>query len=627
MVALLAAFGINLYPMPDTVRRGACTEVATPRTVARDVDPGALDEVNDRWSHLGVGTLRRADGATIRFVRNSAIPSQAYQLAVASGRVTITSGDADGAFYGMMTLGQLARRDGGRWVLPCVDIDDAPKLKWRILSDDVSRGPLPTMSYFKERIRTIAAFKMNGYSPYMEHVFKGGRDTLAAPDDGITPDELRELVRYAKRFHVTLIPEQQTYAHMHGTLRIEEYADGAAFPHGFLMFGQERYQSHLDQLIRFEQGVVGPTPFFHIGSDEPSMLGEGTTAEYVQQHGGKGAVFAAHVQYWVKVVAPSRVMLWDDAIEQDPSIMAALPKSAVILNWHYGAEPSYQKYITLIASGGFEQMVAPGASNWNEIYPDVLTAIPNETVFIKEGIKNHVLGLFQTVWHDDGETLYESTWYPVLYAGALAWSGDEKKLTDDAFTEAFFGENLPTTVGGLLELGRLDKMLGRSTNKLSWANPFAPEADALTDEQLKRARLDAEDAIDNFEHVPPLHASTARAMLLAAKRYDALGRRYQIAREIRFYYDHAQKNPNDAVRDLFWCKYWFWEQRDMDEELAKLYEQAWRYESRDGHLASNLERFHLDAQRAIENADAIDRVTYQVYLKTKILPPLNSVIK
>lgn len=128
-------------------------------------------------------------------------------------------------------------------------------------------------------------------------------------------------------------------------------------------------------------------------------------------------------------------------------------------------------------------------------------------------------------------------------------------------------------------------------------------------------------------HVPPLHANSARAMYLAARRFDALGRRYQIASEVRFYYDHAQKNPNDAVRDLFWCKYWFWEMRDMDEAIAPLYDRAWRYESRPGHLASNLERYHLDAQRAIQWADAIDRVTYQNYVKTKTLPPFDDVIK
>ena len=93
--------------------------------------------------------------------------------------------------------------------MPCVRIDDRPALRWRVLSDDVSRGPLPTMRYFEERIRTIAAFKMNGYSPYMEHVFLSPTDPLPAPLDGITPAQLHELAAYAARFHVALIPEQQ----------------------------------------------------------------------------------------------------------------------------------------------------------------------------------------------------------------------------------------------------------------------------------------------------------------------------------------------------------------------------------------------------------------------------------
>ena len=34
-------------------------------------------------------------------------------------------------------------------------------------------------------------------------------DPLPAPLDGITPLQLRELARYAARYHVTFIPEQQ----------------------------------------------------------------------------------------------------------------------------------------------------------------------------------------------------------------------------------------------------------------------------------------------------------------------------------------------------------------------------------------------------------------------------------
>ena len=85
-------------------------------------------------------------------------------------------------------------------------------------------------------------------------------------------------------------------------------------------------------------------------------------------------------------------------------------------------------------------------------------------------------------------------------------------------------------------------------------------------------------------------------MFLAARRYDALARKFQIAEEVRAMYAdavaHAAEPDGPTVRDLFWSRYWMWEMRDAYEDLAPLYARAWSYESRDGHLASNLERYH-----------------------------------
>jgi hypothetical protein len=70
-----------------------------------------------------------------------------------------------------------------------------------------------------------------------------------------------------------------------------------------------------------------------------------------------------------------------------------------------------------------------------------------------------------------------------------------------------------------------------------------------------------------------------------------------------------------------------WELRDSYEGLAPLYERAWKSESRAGHLASNLERYHLAAQRAITDADAIYRATYDGYVRNKTLPSFDTVIR
>jgi hypothetical protein len=48
---------------------------------------------------------------------------------------------------------------------------DWPAMAHRGLSDDWSRGPLPNMDFLKREIRTLAAYKINIFSPYFEHTF------------------------------------------------------------------------------------------------------------------------------------------------------------------------------------------------------------------------------------------------------------------------------------------------------------------------------------------------------------------------------------------------------------------------------------------------------------------------
>ncbi|MGH7709345.1 MAG: glycoside hydrolase family 20 zincin-like fold domain-containing protein [Vulcanimicrobiaceae bacterium] len=643
---------LHLLPRPRSVQTIAgCRGPALtrPTAVTGRVDPGAVELVNERWRALGIPALaagaapRNGLRVSVRIAAGGA--PQSYRLAVGSDAIAVDAADADGAFYALATLAQLPQRTAHGWALPCVRIADAPALRWRILSDDVSRGPLPTMGYFEERIRTIAAFKMNGYSPYMEHVFIDPHRPLAAPLDGITPRQLGELAAYAARFHVALIPEQQSFAHMHGTLRWETYAPLAETPHGYLLSpanaGGLRY---VEELIGDELAVVPHPPFLHIGSDEPAELGVGQSKALVERD-GIAAVYAGHVAALAKFVqsrSGARAMIWDDAIEQHPELLSKLPKSLVIVNWHYGDEPSFESYIRRIAGAGFDQMIAPGDQNWNEIYPDIDRALAGERRFLNEGKTAHVLGLFQTVWHDDGETLYEATWYPVLYAASAAWeNGDlppERYALD--FPQAFFGVDDAGYARDLADLARARTLLrangeSDSSDYLFWADPLDASVLARVTAKLDLAaiRTVAEDAIAHLRRSPPppLHANAAAVMALAARRYDALGRGFQIATEARALYDDARAHADGhddsrLYRDLFETKYLFWERRNTVLALRSLMRHAWAFESRSGHAAAVLERYRIVADRAIGRADAINRATYEDYAQAKRLPSFDAAL-
>ncbi len=603
---------------------------------------GAGELARERWSGLGI-ELRAKMKTPIAIERDATLGRQAYVLHVGPAGVRVRAGDDDGAFYAIVTLAQLEReRAPGSYYLPCADISDAPSLRWRVLSDDVSRGPLPTMHYFHERIRTIASFKMNGYSPYMEHVFADPKNSLPAPLDGITPAQLRELGTYAARFHVAFIPEQQTFAHMHETLKYETYSDLAETPHGYLLTpAREGSEAYAKELITDELLQIPHPPFFHIGSDEPSDLGRGLAKDLVAER-GDGPVYAAHVNAMAAFVlekSGARPMIWDDAISRHPELFAKLPKQLVFVNWHYGTEASYKPYIERIARAGFDQMVAPGALNWNEIYPDLDAALGNIDRFVTEGKAAHVLGLFQTVWHDDGETLFEATWYPVIYAASSGWevSSVDRVRYARAFAHAFFGVSDGRYADDFAALGTCRTLLANSPREYSdylfWADPLAADVQTISSEKLANVRLAAESVMTHLRGTrpPPLHANAAAVMFFAADRYDVLGRDLQIGSETQDYYANARSlsaaNDSYAYRDLNVTKYFFWEIRDAMFALQRLHRDAWEYENRASHEASVLERYRVAADLAIRRADRVSDASIALDRQKKPLPTFDELMR
>jgi hypothetical protein len=495
------------------------------------------------------------------------------------------------------------------------------------------------MAYFEARIRGLAAFKINGYSPYMEAVFADPAHPMVAFPERLTAAELRHLAAYARRFHVTLIPEQQTFAHMHESLKFEELAPLAELPHGYLLAESDPgTYAYLAPMIRAELAAAGPgVPFFHIGADEPLDLGRGRTPRTPQ-------VFADHVTRVAAMLGPSgpAPMIWDDAVQADPSILPLVPRNTVIVAFHYGAEPSFAKYIATIAASGHDLMVSPGANNWNQIYADLSTAYANEAQFLADAKAGaHVIGMFETVWHDDGESLYEATWAPVAFAAASAWQAlpVDRASWHRTFASAFFGpRDAPRYARDLDDLEAMADALRSPPESdppdyLFWSDPFDPRMQARMQAfDLAGIRRKAEDVMEHLAVAePPLHAQAARVMRLAALRYDVLGRRYQIGREARASYDdaraHAAAHDDGIVyRGLNIAKYLCWELRDEMTALAPLYAAAWNAESRPAGRDRVLVRYARAAQIAVGEADALYAAAREDYLRGGTLPPFDEAI-
>ena len=193
-------------------------------------------------------------------------------------QATIVAPSGAGIFYGVQTFKQLLPLPGAARELPTGTVRDWPAMRYRGIQDDLSRGPVPTLEFQKHQVRVFAAFKANIYSPYFEHTLLYPNQPMAAPPGGaLTPAEAKELVAYARQYHVTILPEQEAFGHLHHVLKYDLYQDVAETPHGHVLAPGQAATLPLikDWFTQIAQEF--PSPFIHIGADETWDLGAGRT--------------------------------------------------------------------------------------------------------------------------------------------------------------------------------------------------------------------------------------------------------------------------------------------------------------------------------------------------------------
>jgi hypothetical protein len=237
-------------------------------------------------------------------LKADSIGDQGYLLFSDNAHLIVAANTGQGLFYGVQTLRQLLREDGGELICPAVAIRDWPSMEWRGVQDDISRGPIPTEDYMKRQIRTLAAYKVNLFALYMEHVFDFASQPLVAPKEAaLTPQEINALVDYAKALYVTILPEQQTFGHLHHMLKYEIYSDVAERPHGHVLTPTKEQSYDIIKAMYSDLVPLFPGPFLHVGGDETFELGHGQTAARAADV-GLGRVYLEHLQKVSGILQP-----------------------------------------------------------------------------------------------------------------------------------------------------------------------------------------------------------------------------------------------------------------------------------------------------------------------------------
>ncbi len=193
----------------------------------------------------------RALLASTHLTFDPAMHDEGYVILSRRHGLAVIAETGAGLFYGAQTVKQLVLGNSKEAVLQTATIRDWPALPHRGLDDDLSRGPVPTLEFQKRQVRTLAAYKLNIYSPYFEHTLAYSASPLVAPPGGsISAADVAELLRYAAQYHVTVVPEQEAFGHLHHVLKYEQFSSLAETSHG------PRALARPARLARAYQGLV-----------------------------------------------------------------------------------------------------------------------------------------------------------------------------------------------------------------------------------------------------------------------------------------------------------------------------------------------------------------------------------
>jgi hexosaminidase len=425
----------------------------------------------------------RAANNTIHLAINPRLANdEAYKLTVVRNGIRIEAKTPQGTFYAMQTVRQLLppqiesneKIANVKWTVPCVEIEDAPSFKYRGLHLDVCRhffGKEDVMRY----IDLLAYHKMNTFHwhltedqgwrieikkyPRLTTVgAKRDREIIGMKDEGntnrrwvwqlinhdgfFTQDDVREVLAYAEKRFVTVIPEIEMPGH--AVAALAAYPEFSCTGGPFYVEGRWGVLDDIfctrDTVFQFLEDILTevielfPSKYIHIGGDEApkkrwkrchacqmKIQKEGLANEYELQSyfikriekfvNSKGRKIIGWDEIFEGGLAPNAtVMAWRNESHAVAAAKAGhdviiTPNSHFYLD-HYQADPATQPY----SIGGFSPIEK--VYNYNPV-PKELTAAEAK----------HILGVQGNVWAEYIHTFDHALYMAYPRAAAIAEIG------------------------------------------------------------------------------------------------------------------------------------------------------------------------------------------------------------
>ncbi|CAM3995427.1 family 20 glycosylhydrolase [Flavobacterium antarcticum] len=302
-----------LIPMPKNIEYQADSFSLNPNTVIQVADVKAFEALFLKENikvktglDLKITTKpisKNAIKLVIEEVKSVTDLSENYNLIIDKSNIQITASANQGLFYGIQTLLQSIPFEKTKNAkIASVKIKDQPKFKWRGMHLDVGRHFFPK-EFIKKYIDYIAMYKMNTFHWHLtedqgwrieikkypkltevgawrkgsmiEHYNDQKFDTIKH-GGFYTQDEVKDIVAYAKKRHVTIVPEIEMPGHSLAALAAypEFSCTGGPFEVAKIWGVLEDVYCPKEETFTFLEDVLTevialfPSEYIHIGGDE-----------------------------------------------------------------------------------------------------------------------------------------------------------------------------------------------------------------------------------------------------------------------------------------------------------------------------------------------------------------------
>ena len=346
----------------------------------------------------------------------------------------------------LLTIGMVAIFLTGLSLVPAQS--PAHDLKIRAVQLDLARQK-ETLDYIRSFIDFSSKYGYNTLVLYLEGRIKTKNFPYLDADDAYTPEQMREVVYYAKEKEMEVIPVVSCLGHtemflqfpqLHKLAELDGHVEGR-FGSGYSMVCPSRKET-ADFFAGYlaEVAEIFPSRTFMPGSTSPGTWECVPSAvDESSGTGGPDFLFADHVKTIHDILQRQgkTMLMWDDMFELYPQALERVPRDIILCTWcyepsitlpvahflHQTREDVFRKYDRL----GFQYLFCP----W-----EVCAA--NSTSLTRYARRYKPLGGLMTTWEKSDRSLLSH--YPSLAFSGRLWSQSGQDADAEKLLEQVIGE-------------------------------------------------------------------------------------------------------------------------------------------------------------------------------------------